>query len=954
MKGVVSDKQPVPLGIVYLIHGTNAAKANDAGSAWWQRDSHFWKTLSDRLERSAQSSTDTPVFHWTGHNSEKHRNAAAQTLSREILLLEAKELRYHLIGHSHGGSVLWRALALAATKKPGLPNLGSWATVGTPFLSYVAQPLSIWWILPFGLAATYACLATGYVLTYLHTVPHAIHDPVGLSLWSFMLPIIWLGPLLVVAVSIFRMLRYCSCRIHVERESKDFGKAYRALHDRYLAVTASVDEAIGGLRSTIYASGAVVPRLSMKRESLWSRLVATACSPVLLVYNRVFAEASDEFIRERIRLRLQGNDLSGYTLVSVERRPHPVAPPWPELPPEVTTLLVEEANSHAARTLANVRDALGVATESRSPILMSLFSGSVEPGGLVHNLYFSSAAIIEALCLHIGARDRFELKSTTSEMKQWLENGKAAEVIADEVACSKPASRTKSSSVLAGLLAMGAILIVGGMWLLSDVLYKTYLMPFTDEYQVKNVLQSDVASRMTFGPDITTGKLKQWIRSMTRAGYAAQALSLCGKTNSNTNNLVCRASVVHELLTVGEQQQAKNTLAEAMQVAKSVQPDSDDRGFKELAEELAHAGQVDDAVTIVNRMAENVAVWNAEGVEQIADGLADAGRSNDALNILQRIPDEVQRAMEIRTFIHNRKDEEPVKAKAVEMLLKLAPNISDDHSWSSASLQEVASELDKAGDPRFLSVLQSIPRQDHRVNGLVAHMTSLAQRGRLDEAHALMNNPLLANHGNDMDLAVLIAGLPAKPTFPDPQGVATAMLVNAESDARKYRFFTAQSVGEVAKRWARLGNVQRCVDILDTTPDDFYRDMIYEPMKDSIEELVKRGKQKETQDAVARMKSSFRRSLAWTALAVQAETPQAQRALLLRAENDASQVLSDDDRSFAYSTAAQVWVAQHQYKHAVELGEKARSFDRISVYQALLDEDAKRRLNRSTPERSRN
>jgi hypothetical protein len=954
MTGLVSDERPVPLGIVYLIHGTNVAQANDAGTGWWQKDSHFWNALSDRLERSAQGSVDTPVFHWTGLNSEMHRRAAAKMLSREILLLEVKGHPYHLIGHSHGGSVLWRALALAAMKKPGLPNLRSWATVGTPFLSYVAKRPSIWWILPFGLALTYGCLAIGDAVTYVQTVPHAIHDPVGLSLWSFMLPMIWLGPLLVLAGAVFRVSQYVSCRIKVGRESKDFAKAYRALHDRYLGVTASVDEAIGGLRSTIYADGAVVPRLSMKRELSWSGLIATFCAPILLVYNRIFAEATDEFIRERVRWRLQGNDLSGYVLVSVDRQPHPVAPPWPELPAEVTAPMVEEANRHAARTLANVRDALGVATESRSPILMSMFSGNIEPGGLVHNLYFSNAAIIEVLCRHLGAQDRLEPNTITSEMKRWLANGKAGEAIAEGVALLKPASRSRSSSVLAGLLALGVFLMVGGMWLLSGVLYRVYLMPFTDEYQVKNVLQSDVASRMTFGHDITSEKLKQWIRSMTRAGYAAQALSLCAKTNSNSNNLVCRASVVHELLTEGEKQEAKNTVAEALQVAKAVQTESDLDGFKELAEELAHAGQVDDAVTIVNGMAGGVAIWNAEGLEKVADGLADAGRSDDALNILQRIPDQEHRATEITTFIHNRKDGEPVKARAVEMLLKLAPNIPDDHNRSSGSLQTVAFELDKAGDPRVLSVLQSIPRQDFRGDGLVAHVTSLAQRGRLDEAHALMNDPLLAHHGNDMDLAVLIAGLPAKPDLPDPQGVATAMLMNAESDARKDPVFTAQRVGEVAERWARLGNVQRCVAILDSTPNFFYSDQIYDPMKDSIEELVKRGKRKETQDAVARMKDSFRRSLAWTTLAGQDETPQTQRALLLRAENDAAQLLSDDNRSFAYSTAAQVWALQHQYKHAVELGEKTRSFDRVSVYQAVLDQDAKRRLNRSTTESSRN
>lgn len=42
------------------------------------------------------------VFHWSGLNSEKHRRAAAEELSKQILRLEREKIDYHLIARSHG------------------------------------------------------------------------------------------------------------------------------------------------------------------------------------------------------------------------------------------------------------------------------------------------------------------------------------------------------------------------------------------------------------------------------------------------------------------------------------------------------------------------------------------------------------------------------------------------------------------------------------------------------------------------------------------------------------------------------------------------------------------------------------------------------------------------------------------------------------------------------------
>ena len=53
------------------------------------------------------------VFHWSGENSERSRIKAGRDLLEYLLALESAGRGYHLIGHSHGGSVIWHALCRA-------------------------------------------------------------------------------------------------------------------------------------------------------------------------------------------------------------------------------------------------------------------------------------------------------------------------------------------------------------------------------------------------------------------------------------------------------------------------------------------------------------------------------------------------------------------------------------------------------------------------------------------------------------------------------------------------------------------------------------------------------------------------------------------------------------------------------------------------------------------------
>ena len=119
---------------VILVHGTFAAEADDVGDSWWQEGSDTWDALQRKLPKGTKLAAQSHVFHWSGENSERARIKAGQDLLEIFREFEEEGICYHVIGHSHGGSVIWHALRMAELQNLWLPRLRSWATVGTPFL----------------------------------------------------------------------------------------------------------------------------------------------------------------------------------------------------------------------------------------------------------------------------------------------------------------------------------------------------------------------------------------------------------------------------------------------------------------------------------------------------------------------------------------------------------------------------------------------------------------------------------------------------------------------------------------------------------------------------------------------------------------------------------------------------------------------------------------------------
>jgi hypothetical protein len=124
------------MATIITLHGTNDTQPSDEGEQWWQIGSGFDRALN-KLIKGSQDAVEIVPFRWSGKNSESDRRAEGKRLLAWLRKeFESKQRPYHLLAHSHGGSVVREALVQATLRNRSLEHLRSWTTVGTPFLKF--------------------------------------------------------------------------------------------------------------------------------------------------------------------------------------------------------------------------------------------------------------------------------------------------------------------------------------------------------------------------------------------------------------------------------------------------------------------------------------------------------------------------------------------------------------------------------------------------------------------------------------------------------------------------------------------------------------------------------------------------------------------------------------------------------------------------------------------------
>jgi hypothetical protein len=388
---------------VILVHGTKAS-ANDAeGHQFWQRGSPFWTAFNTRLgEEGECSPADGPVFHWSGDNSEAaRRRAGARLLGRLQEYEGEKGQPYHLIGHSHGGSVIWHALVEAAARQRELTNLRSWATVGTPFLHFRGR--NCLFALPGLIVAALAC---GFVLRRLFAQPSIDYRP------HVVLASAALGLLGYYA---YHFLVRLLGQLRTIRNQKHEAAAYALYGQRWLGLGSEHDEAINGLQHAVHLETPITPLAQRTRSPVEGGLIDWVGYPFLKllswtvrpVYNLVVVPEGDRLIAATVADALQGNDLGGMYLAHATRGPLAGCDAKP-LSAEVENALAAQADANAGRLITRLRPVFGATAVAGADttLLVKTMGREVHLDELIHTLYFRDPTVTAQLADHITRWNR--------------------------------------------------------------------------------------------------------------------------------------------------------------------------------------------------------------------------------------------------------------------------------------------------------------------------------------------------------------------------------------------------------------------------------------------------------------------------------------------------------------------------------------------------------------------
>ena len=447
--------------ITILVHGTFAGSKESAGKQWWQSGSPFAAKLAKHLPRGVRLGEGNEIFHWSGKNSERARAKAAAQLLHHLERQEAAGKEYHLVGHSHGGSVIWHALRMATLSKQTLHGLRTWTTVGTPFLQHRSR--SAW--NPLNLAAigfallllfpfvrsvsTITCVfrdalmgvnsavvvspdsEVGYdavlrapmiaAVEYLGVpvqrradgIRFGSFDPSGdQSFASYLFAsregLVLLGASLLHVYIAFHLIVWCiapaleSRRIRAEARLEKH--AYHRFGARWLGLWSRDDEAINGLRATLDLSVRFVSKMRPRERvfisdttSILSRPLFWLVSPL---YNRVVQPNLDRYVRNLVIRSAQGNDRPTATLVEVTPTPlREVCHDFAELPAALNQHLVEFADRHTNDLAPKMRRWLGRASFASG---IESFASEISGQELIHTSYFEHDEIAALICCNIS------------------------------------------------------------------------------------------------------------------------------------------------------------------------------------------------------------------------------------------------------------------------------------------------------------------------------------------------------------------------------------------------------------------------------------------------------------------------------------------------------------------------------------------------------------------------
>lgn len=487
---------------IIRVHGTFASRDKDEGDAWWQCGSHFEQSLAAELGGAVRFADK--AFHWSGENSTRAREEAAERLVDEMLVPRefGGTQRYVLIGHSHGGSVIETALCIAERRRLRLDFLAGIVSVGTPFFRRRA-PASVLLYMGPTLLACWAFIHEEHLLVDIAHTWSAL-EVEGVR-WAAVAALVSWLLLSLVGLSVGYAIGRRGWR-WLSGPTRFAESVRRQWAGRWLSLWAPDDEAIGSLSGVAVWEGDLIPAISYPLPAsgagpgLW--LVWLAGMPLtiplcllVLLYNRLIRNrVLIPVVTDLLKRQAFGDDVVGTDTVGVGREF--AANPCP---PVDTKPATERANQTMAHLIPNLRDA--VLARFMDPMATATTDSAAFADvatGLVHCNYFETEPV----------------KAAIADFVRSLADG----VAPPQVAPGR--IRARSRAGWRALVTVFVLAVVALLWGGVKVLGATYVTPHTARAAEAELARMFPALSPRSSGTLTD-PLADWVVALALAGQVA-------------------------------------------------------------------------------------------------------------------------------------------------------------------------------------------------------------------------------------------------------------------------------------------------------------------------------------------------------------------------------------------------------------------------------------------------
>lgn len=535
---------------VVLVHGTGAFKNSDEGEAWWQKSGGLWS----RLAALSPNDVQLEAFTWTGANDEEERRAAARSLAIKLLEMSARGERVHLIGHSHGGSVIWHALGILDTCDVVNGFVLSWATVGTPFLHYGLRRSRVIFALISSVASV-VVLASAAASILDVKISYAWRD-------EQMSTGLWLASASVPALILIFSLRVFGRALQAWRgRSKPSANLIGTeAAERYLGLWSTQDETIIGLG----ASTSFSLKLMGEGAGFNPHSIRALFHPI--------AAASNQFVSNLVSRKIQGSNIPGLELVGTTHHPHP-ALAQQALDVVVDRALIDSADTHSGDLGRRVRSLL---LAGKDPVtgfadLQSAAERALTFKELVHTTYFSNPSCLNLLTWHVATHSpNIARGGAVQDAPSWYQSRSSSD--ADRVQ-AQPS--TLPSNRLGYFIAVGSATLVAFLLSLMATLgslHRVALAPTTSQYQLDQIIDRDVVTAVIAATSAGNhDAAKEFMKIAADAGGLQRFIAV-GDSLHNPHLNLAYASLLWELSEIANHEDAKAMLHQHKTIESTTLP----------------------------------------------------------------------------------------------------------------------------------------------------------------------------------------------------------------------------------------------------------------------------------------------------------------------------------------------------------------------------------------------